>query len=376
MTTKKPSTFDIINIEKTLKELNHPKRNQATVQKLLKNDRYACYVLGRNEHSKKLIKRIKVIGIIDDYEQHATSWQGKPIIKSDQLPENAIVINCSLAISPLTAEKNLNKKRNISVINFYELLRFDTKCELTPIFIKQAQEDLNNNFEKYRKVYNSLSDSNSRSTFNKLLSYRLTGNIHFMEGFSIRVKDQYFEPFIGDMVNAVFADCGGFDGDTTEEFIKRYRSYKHIHFFEPSKESLSKAKKRLQNNANITYHPFALSEKTETLSFDANCGAASAISKKGTNLVNASTLDTLVPQKLSFIKMDLEGWEIKALSGSKRHIKQNHPTLAIAIYHDISDFWKVPEQVLSYRSDYDIYIRHYTEGWSETIMYFIPSPSP
>ena len=70
--------------------------------------------------------------------------------------------------------------------------------------------------------------------------------------------------------------------------------------------------------------------------------------------------------------MDLEGWENKALLGAKNHILQDHPKLAIAVYHSASDFWSIPQLVLGIRNDYDVYLRHYTQGWVESIMYFIP----
>ena len=70
--------------------------------------------------------------------------------------------------------------------------------------------------------------------------------------------------------------------------------------------------------------------------------------------------------------MDLEGWELKALAGAKKHILEDHPKLAIAVYHHPSDFWRVFEFVISLRQDYKIFLRHYTESWTETIMYFVP----
>ena len=70
--------------------------------------------------------------------------------------------------------------------------------------------------------------------------------------------------------------------------------------------------------------------------------------------------------------MDLEGWELKALAGAQRHIRENHPCLAIAVYHHPAHFWQVFEQIWDVRTDYDVFLRHYTEGRSETIMYFIP----
>ena len=88
--------------------------------------------------------------------------------------------------------------------------------------------------------------------------------------------------------------------------------------------------------------------------------------------IAVTTLDERIKEKVTFIKMDLEGWELKALQGAVRHIREDHPKLAIAVYHHPSDFWRIPEFVLSIRDDYDLYLRHYTEGWSETVMYFVP----
>ena len=56
----------------------------------------------------------------------------------------------------------------------------------------------------------------------------------------------------------------------------------------------------------------------------------------------------------------------------KEHIKNDYPKMAISVYHKVDDFWKIPEQIFSIRSDYDLYIRHYTEGTDETVMFFLP----
>ena len=97
------------------------------------------------------------------------------------------------------------------------------------------------------------------------------------------------------------------------------------------------------------------------------------MSSEGACTIEVTTLDETVKEKVTFIKMDLESWEIKALEGCKQHITEDHPKLAISIYHSASDFWRVPEYILSLRQDYDVYLRHYTEGWSETVMFFLPN---
>ena len=70
--------------------------------------------------------------------------------------------------------------------------------------------------------------------------------------------------------------------------------------------------------------------------------------------------------------MDIEGVEYEAIKGSKELILKYHPALAICIYHNAKDCWFIPEYVFSIRKDYDIYIRHYTENYCETVMFFIP----
>jgi hypothetical protein len=49
--------------------------------------------------------------------------------------------------------------------------------------------------------------------------------------------------------------------------------------------------------------------------------------------------------------------------------------MAVCIYHDQRDFWRVPLWVLEIDDRYDVYIRHYTQGVHETVMFFVPKAS-
>ncbi|CZU90928.1 FkbM family methyltransferase [Enterobacter ludwigii] len=92
----------------------------------------------------------------------------------------------------------------------------------------------------------------------------------------------------------------------------------------------------------------------------------------GETEVKINTIDALVNEKITFMKMDIEGHECSALEGARQHIINDHPSLAICAYHLVDDFWKIPELVLSFRPDYHVYMRHYTEGVLETVFYFVP----
>ena len=70
--------------------------------------------------------------------------------------------------------------------------------------------------------------------------------------------------------------------------------------------------------------------------------------------------------------MDIEGAEMHALQGASNTIKQFKPKLAICVYHDLSDFWTVPQFVRSLGLDYEFYFGHYTPHAEESVVFGRP----
>lgn len=330
------------------------------------------YLLGRNQHSATLIKIFDINGVIDDFAGDGTMWNDQLVIKSAQIPKDALVVNCSMSISPISAARRLNELSNITMIAYSDLCKALPELLPLPDFVDEARSDIATNKSKYNHIHSLLGDKESKHIFNSLIGYRLTGDYSFMRDCTVRFKEQYFEPFLGALDESVFVDCGGYDGDTTEEFCQKYPNYKDVYIFEPSEENVGKAKIRLNGVRDIQLVPLGLSDEPGVLWFNADAGSASSISENGSCKVDVTTLDDYIKGEISFIKMDIEGWELRALKGSTKHILVDHPILAISVYHHISDFWQIPEFIFNIRDDYDVYLRHYTEGWSETVMYFIP----
>lgn len=334
------------------------------------------HVLGRNRCAESLLARSHLAGIVDDFATGTVWTQGVPVVRSADLQPGTIVINCSTSISPISAGRRLLAQPGVRVIPYSALIdRPDAQAH--PEFVLAARADLELNRHRYRALEARLADRESRRVFRRLLDYRLTADYGFMDGFSVRTEEQYFESFLGSHDGAVFVDCGGYDGDTTELFATRHPRYARIHCFEPSPANMKLARCRLQGMRDVELIELGVSDFPGWLSFDPSAGSACAIGESGhgghgAGTINVTTLDTYIAHPVSFIKMDLEGWEMKALAGSERHIREDKPALAIAVYHDIRDFWRIPEFVLGVAGDYDVALRHYTEGWSETIMYFVP----
>ncbi len=330
------------------------------------------YLFGRNEHSEALAKVIDIDYFIDDYAEQGTFWHGKPVVNSSEVTRQAIIVNCVYNSKPITADKKIKNLRISGALAYSDLINARPDFIPLPNFIEATRFDIQDNYNKWNTLSTSFHDEESRQVLDDLLKYRLTGDYTFMKSYAYRPRDQYFEDFLELGSQEVFVDAGGFDGDTTEEFCKRHPEYKKVYFFEPSSDNLDKAKIRLKDYRRIDFIQLGLSDKEEKLWFNTNGGSASCISSSGSCQINVTTLDRCIKNKVTFIKMDLEGWELKALQGAKQHLIEDKPKLAIAVYHNASDFWHIFEYVKRIQKDYKVYLRHYTESWTETIMYLIP----
>lgn len=328
------------------------------------------YIIGRNSDATEAIKLIRFSGVIDDGNSAPSSWNGIPIIKMADAKTTGWVLNCSTSIAPVTVLNNLKNQGIEKIINLYELwVHPEFKTLPLPWFVKQQREDILANQDRWEQLYNCLEDQESKQTLLDTLRYRLSANPKYMTSYSVRLNEQYFESFLK-LSGETFVDAGGFDGDSTEVFCAHDVNYKEVFFFEPSEKNLTEAKKRLTHCRDINWMPFGLSDTSGYLAFDPEAGSASSVQVAGEHTIKVEKLDDCLNKPVSFIKMDLEGWELHALDGCQVQIKNNQPKLAIAVYHDASHFWEVWEKIIKLNPSYKVHLRHYTQGWSETVMYF------
>lgn len=330
-----------------------------------------CYVFGSTPYAASIIEHIKPDGVIDDFTQ-ATTFHGIPIVKLNNVPKSAIVISSIVDGRPVSVNALLKKSglRYVDYFSFKNNVNFPLKdCAFVPSTLFQT--DYAQHKEKYDFIYSLLADDVSRESFNRLIQFRLEEDLRVMEYFTFCPQDSYFEPFVSLSSGDVFVDVGGFDGETTREFIRHCPDYSRIHIFEPEPQQMLAIKEKLKNVRGMHFHQCGASNKKETLRFTST-GSWSHLDQNGDVEINVDTIDELVDMPVTFIKMDVEGHEYAALEGAREVIRACHPTLAICAYHRVDDFWKLPELVFSFRSDYKLYMRHYTEGVLETVYYFIP----
>jgi FkbM family methyltransferase len=332
------------------------------------------FLLGRNEHSAALLAQPAIAalieGVVDD-RTDGVSWHGKPVLRGEALPRGAMVVNCAMSIAPVSAARRLAALELGACLSYADLMTARPDLVPTPAFVAQTRADQLAHGAQWRALENSFADAESRQVLRDVLRFRLTADPVHMASYAVRFSDQYFEHFLG-LSEEVFVDAGGYDGDTTEEFCKRYPDYRSVALFEPSAINMAAARRRLAGQRDIRFIAEGISDQPGVLWFNPDAGSASSVSSAGASSITVTTLDVALTSPVTFIKMDLEGWEMQALAGSVRHIREDHPKLAISVYHSAADFWRIPAFITGIRADYNLYLRHYSEGWSETIMFFVP----
>ena len=188
-------------------------------------------------------------------------------------------------------------------------------------------------------------------------------------------NNQYFD-FFEPKQGEVFVDAGAYDGMTSVMFSKWCNnSHDGIYLFEANVANEQKIHKILSEH-NITNADVIMkgtwSEDTE-LSFeiDTYLTTGSRINMAvNTNKVPVTSIDNvLLGNKVTFIKMDVEGSEFQSLLGCKKTIVEYHPRMAISVYHLAEDIYEIPRLLLEMDDTYHIAFRVYASDFAEIIMY-------
>lgn len=187
-------------------------------------------------------------------------------------------------------------------------------------------------------------------------------------------RTQYFDlPALPHVEDETFVDTGCWDGGTSLDFAGWAGRYRHIYAFEPDPDRQEACQSVLgQMKGNTTLLPYGAWDKRTELHFSDYEEKANCIDANGTICVSVSSIDQeLVGERVTFIKMDIEGSEMQALRGAEQTIRAQRPKLAISLYHRFEDVIEIPQLILSFHPDYQLYLRHYTFWDSETVLYAI-----
>jgi FkbM family methyltransferase len=355
-----------------IKEVEPFKMDKGFLERYLKNSNNQ-YIYGGTKEATDLLKVLPCNFIIDDFSEEI-EFCGKPIVKIDEVPLNASVIS-AVTRRPITIH---NKLENLGIDHTsYYFLLYNENLKLPTIrYWEEAKGHFNDNISRYENLYNNLIDEVSKNTLEDIISFRETGNLAIMKNYKSRFHEMYFEDFIKLKENANFYDIGVLDGFNSDIFIQKY-NYGEILMIEPMPSSYNALLQKYSKNDRIKITQCAVSNNTGEAEFYINIedpSQASLINSSTANKIKIrlETIDQLYEKskiKPDFIKMDIEGAEIKALMGALNVIKKIKPTLAISVYHDANHILEAFELLQKSTPEYKFYMRHYTEGYTETVLF-------
>lgn len=226
---------------------------------------------------------------------------------------------------------------------WFLFVKFFLPCNHTAIEILNNKEEIFNAIEL-------LDDDNSKHTLISMLMYIITGEKSYVHNCECEYEQYFIPEYVGLDNQEIVVDCGAFVGDTFESYLKYNSPPQKYIMYEAKHDYIDKIKhisKILMADDYVVIRPFGVWKENDTLWFSpgrhggAGGGFISVDSNKKSTKVNVVSLDQDISDKVSFIKMDIEGAETEALVGAKRVIKSTKPKLAICIYHKTTDFWRI-----------------------------------
>lgn len=230
---------------------------------------------------------------------------------------------------------------------------------------------LRENIEKFKWVYSLLADDLSRKTFENTVKFKLSGKLDYLFQCET-IPDEPYESFLKLGTEESFLDLGAYNGDTVADFVGRVNSYRKITAVEPDGKTFKKLLANTEKLCNISCKNICISDFHGKGTFGMRGGRNSG-AEFGSTEADFTTVDRILKgENPTFIKMDIEGEEKRAIAGAKQTILSGKPKMLISCYHRTEDLIALPEAVFDIRQDYRLYMRHFASvpAW-DTNYYFV-----
>ena len=200
-------------------------------------------------------------------------------------------------------------------------------------------------------------------------------NTFLLEQYRFARNGEIIEVEAGDVV----LDAGGGWGDTALYAALRSGEGGQVFCFEFTPNNVKTLRSNLALNPELKDRIVLVEEAVwdrsgETLNFQPE-GPGTRVSEtsSGGLAVRTRAIDDLVRERgiehVDFIKMDVEGAELKALRGAEMTIRTHRPKLAISVYHKAEDIHSIPRFLAGLGVGYTFYLDHFTTHGEETVLF-------
>ncbi len=322
---------------------------------------------------------IAIKGIYDGRdEEYNHIYKGIPVLPQtfDELdPNSAIVV--TISYYDLFRTKLIDKYPNIDDFLFVYDGYFVENKDIS--YYKDNKDIIIKNYE-------ALADDYSKELYNAVLKYRYVRNPKLIKDlYHPRITCYLDDEFINNYKDGLYIDAGSYNADFVTSLSEKVDvSNSKFYIFEPNKIFYDNIVNSLGNSFNYKAFNVALCDKEDRMRFLKLQSSTSHLENKKYNAyhdtvdstidyVDTKTLDSVVgDEKVTGIKIDIEGSEASMLLGATNTIKRDKPIILLSIYHRWDDLFKLQEYIMSLGVNYKYYIRHYSLSVAKTILYCIP----
>jgi len=232
-----------------------------------------------------------------------------------------------------------------------------------------------------RAGYEVLSDDISRREFCEQILWRFRPDTEVLSPHLPEHETYFPDDLVAPLENEVFVDCGAFDGDSVRSFLAhRDNKFGKIYAVEPDPGNLEALRTWAASleegiGGRIVTLPYGISDRDATVFFRmTNTVGSTLLTDEKESSIECRKLDTLIAEmeRPTYIKMDIEGAEPRALAGGADVLRSSQPVLAICVYHRCEHIWQIPSLIHSIFPGYRIFLRRYAEDCWEIVCYAVP----
>jgi FkbM family methyltransferase len=366
-----------------------------------RHGRQTCFVLlGSKDFTAVFLAAVpghaRVLGVVDDFKfASGEKFHGAEIITTARMLElckadpDIIALNCCRFDYSRRFFENLCRVHDIPLLNHEQAVRLLALDARVDHRTADWGPVISSRFDEFLALERRMADPYSTETLRAVLTFHLTCDPEWHMQVARPYSSLYFRSgLFAFSKTEKFVDCGASIGESTTGLIGVTNgNFSHIWMIEPDRFNIETLKKLQARHAGtaiadkLSLHPLAVGESASEAPFhhqgghsgsiapiDATSGAAG--SPGALDYVQVRTIDSIIDDAPTFIKMDIEGFELPALHGAEAAIRASHPKLALSAYHRPTDLLELPAYIDSIAPGYTLGLRHHTEDRWDTCLYF------
>jgi FkbM family methyltransferase len=361
----------------------------------LGDDSNGLILYGAGNAGREILRQLREAGIEPlAFADDTPAKQGTVIDRLEVLaPEAAaarfgpkVVIAVTIlnpALRFLEARQRLQKRVGCRIVSLFALARTYPEALLPLLHYDRASAVLEN-VARIKRAFELFADDRSRADFVAHLKFRLTTDY---DALPAKSRPPYFpsdliETFPNDVL---FIDCGAYDGDTLGEFLAfQDGQFGAVIAFEPDERNYQKLTAYVQSlpseiASRIKLQRAAVSDRSGFAAFNDTGDMSATLAAQGSGKkVSVFALDDVVAQCPShtYIKLDVEGYELQALHGAGLLLAKTRPTLAVSVYHHPRDLWEIPLYLHKLGLGYRLALRTEGDDGMDIVCYALSGNQP